>query len=54
VHTHKYAQIVATIGPASRSPEMLQALVTAGMDMARFKFSHATPTTHAETLVGSI
>ncbi|KAF5842974.1 pyruvate kinase [Dunaliella salina] len=43
-------KIAATIGPASRSPETLQALVAAGMDMARFKFSHATPTTHADTL----
>eukprot|EP00983_Pelagomonas_calceolata_P116146 1160273-Pelagomonas_calceolata.AAC.1 len=43
-------KIAATIGPASRSPETLHALVAAGMDMARFKFSHATPTTHAETL----
>ncbi|KAL6747633.1 pyruvate kinase [Haematococcus lacustris] len=43
-------KIAATIGPASMSPEVLEKLVDAGMDMARFKFSHATPTTNAETV----
>lgn len=34
------AKIVATIGPATQSPEMLRALIEAGMDVARFNFSH--------------
>lgn len=37
----RHTKIVCTIGPASRSPEMLHALVEAGMDCARLNFSHA-------------
>ncbi len=37
--THK-TKIVATIGPASESPEMLRRLIVAGMDVARLNFSH--------------
>jgi pyruvate kinase len=33
---------VATIGPASRSPEVIEALVAAGMDVARVSFAHST------------
>lgn len=33
-------KIVATIGPASESPEMLERLVRAGMGIARLNFSH--------------
>lgn len=33
------AQIVATIGPASNSPEMLKSLIGAGMDIARINFA---------------
>lgn len=35
-------KIVATIGPASNSPEMLRRLVAAGMDVARLNLSHGT------------
>ena len=34
------AEIVATLGPASSSPETLDALIEAGMDVARLNFSH--------------
>ena len=42
-------KIVATIGPASRDPEVLVRLVEAGMDVARLNFSHGTAEEHAET-----
>jgi pyruvate kinase len=42
-------KIVATIGPASRDPEVLVQMVEAGMDVARLNFSHGTAEEHAET-----
>ena len=42
-------KIVATIGPASKDPDVLTAMITAGMDVARLNFAHGTPAEHAET-----
>ncbi len=39
-------KIVCTIGPASESPEMIRALLRAGMDVARLNFSHGTYDEH--------
>ncbi len=39
---------MATIGPASASPESLVALARSGMDAARLNFSHGSPEEHAE------
>jgi pyruvate kinase len=41
-------KIVATIGPASRDPEVLVRMIDAGMDVARLNFSHGTADEHAE------
>ena len=41
-------KIVATIGPASSSPEMLARLLEAGIDGARLNFSHGTHAEHAD------
>lgn len=46
---HK-TKIVATIGPASDSPEMLERLVRAGLNVARLNFSHGEFTGHAQTI----
>jgi len=35
-------KIVATLGPASSSAEMLERLVRAGVDLFRLNFSHGT------------
>jgi len=43
---HK-TKIVATIGPASESPEMLERLIRAGLDIARLNFSHGDFASHA-------
>src|SRR6201998_2536561 len=44
---HRRAKIVATVGPASASPEMLKALFLAGVDTFRLNFSHGTQDGHA-------
>ncbi len=43
-------KIVATIGPASRSPEVLKQMVLSGMSVARLNFSHGTYDDHAQTV----
>src|ERR687886_2820183 len=43
-------KIVATIGPASREPEVLERMIHAGMDVARLNFAHGTGDEHAETV----
>jgi len=43
-------KIVATIGPASESPEMLERLIRAGMNVARLNFSHGEFSEHAERI----
>lgn len=40
-------KIVATIGPASSTPEMIRQLIVAGMDVARLNFSHGNYEDHA-------
>ena len=42
-------KIVCTIGPSSRSPEVLRDLILAGMDVARLNFSHGTHDEHRAT-----
>ena len=44
------AKIVCTLGPASQSQEMLEALLDAGMDVARLNFSHGSHEQHAENI----
>ena len=41
-------KIICTIGPSSESEEKLEALILAGMSVARFNFSHGTQKEHEE------
>ena len=43
-------KIVATIGPATRSREVLEQMVQAGMSVARLNFSHGSYDDHAKTV----
>ena len=43
-------KIVATLGPATREPEQIEALIDAGVDVFRLNFSHGTPSEHAEAV----
>jgi pyruvate kinase len=46
---HK-TKIVATIGPASDTPEMLERLIHAGLNVARLNFSHGDFISHGERI----
>jgi pyruvate kinase len=46
----KKTKIVATVGPASRSPENLRSLMLAGVDVFRLNFSHGSYQEHKENL----
>lgn len=46
INTH--TKILATVGPATSSREMLEKLVDAGVDAFRFNFSHGTHQEHKE------
>jgi pyruvate kinase len=43
-------RIVATIGPASNSPEVLERMIRAGMNVARLNFSHGEFATHRQNI----
>lgn len=47
----KLTKIVATIGPATESAEIIAKLILAGMDVARFNTKHGTPEWHREAIV---
>ncbi|HMD68762.1 MAG TPA: pyruvate kinase [Chitinivibrionales bacterium] len=52
---HKYlyfrrTKIVATIGPATSSPEKLRRLIAGGLDVARINFSHGEAHDHVKTI----
>jgi pyruvate kinase len=46
----KRTKIVATLGPASRDPEIIRALVLSGANVFRLNFSHGSPKEHGETI----
>jgi pyruvate kinase len=48
--TRRRTKIVATVGPASREPDMLRELLGAGVDVFRLNFAHGTPDEQAETV----
>src|SRR6185503_604818 len=45
----RHTKIIATVGPASRSDDMLDALIAAGTDIFRLNFSHGTQQSQGET-----
>ena len=43
-------KIVCTIGPASDSPEMIEKMIRAGMNVARLNFSHGDFSGHKRVI----
>ena len=43
----RHTKIIATLGPASRSADVLDALIAAGVEVFRLNFSHGTQSEHA-------
>uniref|UniRef100_UPI00333F56AA pyruvate kinase n=1 Tax=Castellaniella defragrans TaxID=75697 RepID=UPI00333F56AA len=48
MNARRRTKIVATLGPASSSAQRIEALILAGMDVARLNFSHGTAAEHRE------
>lgn len=46
----KKTKVVCTIGPSSESQEILERMIEAGMNVARFNFSHGTHEEHAKKI----
>jgi pyruvate kinase len=46
----RQTKIIATIGPASESGDVIRALVDAGVDVFRLNFSHGTHASHGATI----
>ena len=44
-------KIIATIGPASSSPEILEELILAGVDVCRLNFSHGKYEDHEKVIL---
>ncbi|MBD3250310.1 MAG: pyruvate kinase [Candidatus Pacebacteria bacterium] len=51
VFNNKLTKIVATIGPATESEEMLKQIIEQGMNVARFNTKHGTPEWHHERIL---
>jgi pyruvate kinase len=45
----RHTKIVATVGPASSTPDILRELIDVGVDVFRLNFSHGTHDSHAAT-----
>ncbi len=48
--TRKFTKIVATVGPSSSSPEVLEGMIREGVNVIRLNFSHGDHATHAITV----
>ena len=47
---NRHVKIVCTLGPASSSPEVMEKMLKAGMDIARFNLAHGTLEEHRQLI----
>ena len=45
-HLHRHTKIIATLGPATDSPESMEAILRAGVNLVRLNFSHGAHSEH--------
>ena len=50
IRRHRRTRIIATLGPASATPEIIAQLFLAGADMFRLNFSHGKHEGHAASI----
>lgn len=50
IKNFKHTKIVATLGPASSTPEIIEKLVESGVNIARLNFSHGTHEDHKQRI----
>lgn len=48
--TKRHVKIVCTLGPASSSPEVIESMLKAGMDVARFNLAYGTLQGHSQLI----
>jgi pyruvate kinase len=46
----RHTKIIATVGPASQSPDIVEALIAAGANVFRLNFSHGSHAAHGATI----
>ena len=46
----KKTTIVCTLGPSSNTPEIIEKMIKAGMNVARFNFSHGSHEEHKQRI----
>ena len=46
----KKTKIVCTLGPSSNTPEIIEKMIKAGMNVARFNFSHGSHEEHKQRI----
>ena len=46
----KKTKIICTVGPSTDKPGVLEAMIAAGMNVARFNFSHGTHEDHSKRI----
>ena len=50
MYSIRNTHIICTIGPAVESEQLIASLITRGMNLARFNFSHGTHEYHAASI----